>query len=138
LDVTQFVVEINTPVTLAYAKGGIIDVLPGNVSFSLIKGNTVTATPLPTQELVAGVLVSTFTPTLLGFQHLVVDGRVVGDLEVVPRSYQLSLSTLEDVALGSWKLDKSTKVLTLYTQQGAEMATYDVVDSVTETSREKL
>lgn len=135
---TQFVVEINTPVTLAYAKGGIIGTFPGNVSFSLIKGNTVTATPLPTQELVAGVLVSTFTPTLLGFQHLVADGRVVGDLEVVPRSYQLSLSTLEDVALGSWKLDKSTKVLTLYTQQGAEMATYDVVDSVTETSREKL
>lgn len=135
---TQFVVEINTPVTIAYAKGGITDTLPGNVAFSLIKGNTVTTPSLPTQELVAGVLVSTFTPTLLGFQHLVVDGRVVGDLEVVPKSYQILLSTLEDVALGSWKLDKNTNVLTLYTQQGAPMATYDVVDSVTETSREKL
>lgn len=135
---TQFVVEINTPVTLVYAKGGIIDTLPGNVAFSLIKGNTVTPQSLPTQELVAGVLVSTFTPTQLGFQHLVVDGRVVGDLEVVPKAYSLSLASLEDVALGSWSLDKGTGVLTLYTQQGDPLATYDVVDSVEVTSREKL
>lgn len=80
----------------------------------------------------------TFTPTATGNYAVYAFGSVQFQGTCVTRSLYSSLSVLEDTAVGSWQWNKQTGLLTLLRQNGAVLATYNVVDNSTSASREKL
>jgi len=126
--------EINTALTIAFPIGTVV---PGSINIDVLQDGTPTVVAVTATEPVTGIISIEYTPTVVGLQHIIADGNVIANLEVVNRSIHEALESLEDVALGSWILDKGTDVLTLYTQQGAPLALYDVVDNTAQTSREK-
>lgn len=71
-----------------------------------------------------------FTPTSTGVYDIIVDDVVVSTVEVTSRSIFDFLQNIEDVSLGSWDWDKSTKTMTLYRQDGSELAKYTTDDTL--------
>lgn len=71
-----------------------------------------------------GLYSVSFTPVETGVYDVVVDGSVIGSVEVSTRDVFSFLRNLEDQALGGWEWDKTTKVMTIYRQDGSTLATY--------------
>lgn len=71
-----------------------------------------------------------FTPVETGYYDFVVNGVVVGSVEVVTRDVFSFLRNLEDQALGGWEWDKTTKVMTIYRQDGSTLGTYASDDTL--------
>lgn len=65
-----------------------------------------------------------FTPVETGFYDIVVDGSIAGSVEVSTRDVFSFLRNLEDQAFGGWEWNKTTKVMTVYRQDGSTLATY--------------
>ncbi len=131
------ITEINVPVTVAFPRGGILTVLPANINIVELFEATALTVSVPAVEVTPGIITVTYTPIALGRRHLVADGNVITNLEIISSSIPSSLELLKDAAFGSWFLDKTTKVLTLFDRQGGAMELYDVVDNTAQTSREK-
>lgn len=64
------------------------------------------------------------TPVETGFYDIVTDGSIAGSVEVYTRDIFSFLRNLEDQAFGGWEWDKTTKVMTIYRQDGSTLATY--------------
>ena len=73
---------------------------------------------------------ASFTPVETGYYDFVVDGVVIGSVDVVTRDVFSFLHNLEDQALGGWEWDKSTKVMTIYRQDGSVLGTYSSDDTL--------
>jgi len=71
-----------------------------------------------------------FTPTETGVYDLVIDNVFVGSVEVVTRDVFSFLRNLEDQAFGGWEWDKTTKVMTIYRQDGSTLGTYECDDTL--------
>lgn len=86
-----------------------------------------------TSSLVTGstdLFVYSTTPDQTGVFTLIGDGNVVGEFEVVARDFHSYLQNLEDQALGTWEWDKTTKVMTLYRQDGTVLKTFLADDGI--------
>lgn len=81
----------------------------------------------------------TFTPTATGLYSFVdTNGEVLCHIDVVARSSQSYLKNIEDEALGSWTWNRVDGTLQLLRQDGSALADFAVVDTQTESSRERL
>lgn len=79
-----------------------------------------------------------FTPNHTGEFYLSVLGEVVAQVEVVNKTALQYLQDIEDEALGSWRWDKNAGTLVLVRQDGTDLASFAVTESLTEASRERL
>ena len=80
-----------------------------------------------------------FTPTTNGLHTVVMgDGSIAAHVDVVTRSSQSYLKNIEDEALGSWTWNRVDGTLQLLRQDGSALADFAVVDTQTESSRERL
>lgn len=77
-----------------------------------------------------------FTPTSVGKWAVFLEGKVQFYIDVVDRGLFDILSVLENEALGSWRWDKTTGVLTLYKIDGSDLQAYNIVETDLESSRE--
>jgi hypothetical protein len=80
----------------------------------------------------------TFTPTSSGTHSVYAFGIVQATFKAVNKSLYDYLLNLEDDALGSWTWNKSTGLMTVLRQNGNQLCTFDVKDSLTEASKERL
>lgn len=72
-----------------------------------------------------------------GYFTVFVAQSIAAYVHVVSKDTYSILTDLDDVAQGSWKLDKKTMVLTLYRQGGTTvLRTYDFKENNDQTSRE--
>ena len=78
----------------------------------------------------------TFTDT--GLYTFFIDNAIAAFVDVRARTDLSYLVNLEDTALGSWRWDKQTGVLTLYKVNGTVLDTFTMADSVTEASRARV
>lgn len=127
-------VQVNTPVTTVLVN----TVNLANPSVALYLGGVLQSTTVTTTNLSSGVWSITFTPTAAGNYTVVGWGAVQLRVSVVTKSLYSFLSNIEDEALGSWSWDKTTGVLTMVRQNGAALATFNVVDTLTLSSRERV
>ena len=86
-----------------------------------------------------GPSVTRFTPVSSGLHTVVLaDGSIAAQVDVVPRSSLSYLRNIEDEALGSWTWNRVDGTLQLLRQDGSELANFAVIDTQTESSRERL
>ena len=79
-----------------------------------------------------------FTPTASGVYTFYAFGEVKFRAQCYNKSLFALMSNVEDEALGSWTWDKTTGTLTVLRQNGTALAIHRVVDSQTESSRERI
>lgn len=72
----------------------------------------------------------TFTPVETGSYDIAIDGVLVAFVEIVTTDVFTFLRNLEDQAFGGWEWDKTTKVMTLYRQDGSTLGTYESDDTL--------
>ncbi len=73
---------------------------------------------------------ASFTPVETGVYDLIVEGVLIGSVEVTTKDVFSFLRNLEDQALGGWEWDKSTKVMTIYRQDGSVLGAYTSDDTL--------
>lgn len=86
----------------------------------------------------SGICNFSFTPTESGIYTLCGDAKIIATVEVVSRTPFSYLQNLEDESLGSWTWNKTTGALELLRQNGTSLATFTVVDTLTNSSRERI
>lgn len=84
------------------------------------------------------VFAISFTPGMTGEFYLSVLDKVVAQIEVVSKTALQYLQDIEDEAIGSWRWDKTAGTLLLVRQDGTDLASFTVTDTLTEASRERL
>lgn len=77
-----------------------------------------------------GMYSAEFTPVETGVYDFVADNVIVGSVEIVTRDTFSFLRNLEDQALGGWEWDKTTKVMTIFRQDGSTLGTYLADDTL--------
>lgn len=114
----------------------------GRTSFSPIflnNGQPTTISPSPTfSEIGSGVYTVNFVPASTGNWSIFIEGSIQKEFQVVSRTLYSLVQDLTDEALGSWTWDKTSGVLTVLRGDSSVLATYKVLDSVQNASRERL
>lgn len=117
-------------------------ILPGNVTSltTYRDGETLTGFNMALSAFgTTGPTRMTFTPPSTGLYSFVdANGEVLCHIDVVTRSSQTYLKNIEDEALGSWTWNRVDGTLQLLRQDGSALADFAVVDTQTESSRERL
>lgn len=129
---------INTPITLPFTS---VNLVTGLVSFTprfTLDGILVVITPLVYAEIGGGLYTIHFTPTASGELSLFIEHILYPAIEVVSVTNTVILQNIVDESLGSWTWDKVSGVLTLIRQSGTTMATFNVVDTISNASRERI
>ncbi|HET8686723.1 MAG TPA: hypothetical protein VFM18_08670 [Methanosarcina sp.] len=86
-----------------------------------------------------GPTVVSFTPPTSGLYGVVMqDGSIAAQVDVVTKNTQTFLKNIEDEALGSWNWNRAEGTLQLLRQDGSDLASFAVVDTPTESSRERI
>ena len=107
--------------------------------FTILKDGAADSTVVTFSNLnVAGLANFTFTPTASGVYTLYGDTQVIATVEVVARTPVSYLQNIEDESLGSWTWNKVTGSLALVKQDGTSLANFQVVDTVTSGSKERV
>lgn len=111
--------------------------LGSEIRFTFAAGSSATNVPVVVKDGVkvtlsvetlpiigAPLYTTSFIPAETGNYDLFIDNVLVGSAEVVTRDVFSFLRNLEDQALGGWEWDKTTKVMTIYRQDGSVLGTY--------------
>ena len=110
-----------------------------NPVITLLNGVVHTLFPSPTfSEIGSGVYTINFTPSSTGRLNIFIEGQVQVDAEIVTKTLAEALEEISEEALGSWSWNKGTGRLTLYRSDSSILSTYDVVDTVSLASRERI
>lgn len=104
----------------------------------LLNGTTSSTSTSFTNLTSNGLCNFTFTPTSTGTYTLYADSAIQATVEVVSKTKLSFLQNLEDESLGSWTWDKTSGALALLRQDGTALASFNVVDNLTTSSRERL
>ena len=129
---------INLPVRIPFTSIGLVTGLTTFNPTFLLNG-IITALPSHTYtEIGNGLYTINFTPTISGILEIFIEGQLVHDVEVVNRTSTQILQNLEDDALGSWIWDKTKGTLQIIRQDGTVLANFNVVDTVSNASRERV
>jgi len=132
-------VEANTPVVLTLLSPTGETGEQGPADLVLLRdGAVVTTTEVTVTDVgIHGLYNFTFTPQSTGTYTLYAYGAIQAQVEVVSTSIYTYLRNLEDEALGSWQWNKAEGTLIMLRQDGTELASFAVVDNLTEASRER-
>jgi hypothetical protein len=79
-----------------------------------------------------------FTPTATGIYSLYAFGIIQFRIPCVSKLTSQMVANIEDEALGSWTWDKTTGTLTILRQNGTTLATHTALDSLLQSSRERI
>lgn len=130
---------VNQPTKQVFTSASLVT---GKTTFTtvvLLDGNVTTLAPPATYtEIGGGVYTMNFTPSATGRLKIFIEGQVQIDAEIVTKTLAGTLKELSDEALGSWSWNKTTGVLTLYKSDASVMSTYNIVDTVSIASRERI
>jgi len=129
---------INLPVRIPFTSTGLVTGLTTFTPTFLLNGVATTITPITYTEIGGGLYTANFTPTATGMLSMFVGGLVYSDIEVVGRTNTVILQNIEDESLGSWIWDKTLGTLSLLRQDGTSLANFNVVDTLTTASRERI
>lgn len=129
---------INIPVKIPFTSVALATGLTVFTPRFLLEGITWVATPVTYTEIGGGLYTINFTPTSVGNLSIFVEGVLLPSIEVVSRSTSSILQNLEDESLGSWTWDKVTGKLEVLRQNGSSLAKFNVVDNISNASRERL
>lgn len=112
---------------------------PNPTDMKLLKDGVVVTTPTVTiADLgVQGLYNFTFTPQSTGVYVLYAYGAIQARIEVISRSVFSYLQNIEDESIGSWRWDKVAGTLSMLRQDGTALASFTVIDNLTEASRER-
>ena len=128
---------VNQLVRIPFLSTGLVTGLT-TVSFAyLLNGGSTVVTPTFT-EIGGGLYTFNFTPTSTGRGSLFIQGSIQASFDVVNKDILTYLKNLEDESLGSWQWNKTSGVLTLLRQDSSVLATFNVVDTLTEAHRERV
>ena len=131
----QFERVVNTPVVVL----GTLASTAGAVTAVLYKDGVLNATSVTASRLDSNGLVSfSFTPTTSGVYYVYSENTLIAVVEAVTKSVRTYLQNIEDEALGSWTWNKNTGALQLLRQDGTILGNYTVVDTLDNSSRERL
>lgn len=126
---------INTPLSTVVVN-------PGSGSLTdavLYFNNAVSAQAVTVAQIGSTPVWSvTFTPNATGNWTLIAFGVAQFWIKVVNKSLYEYLKNVEDEAMGSWTWNKETKVLTMLRQDSTTLATFNVEDTLTDSSRERI
>jgi hypothetical protein len=86
----------------------------------------------------AGLCTFSFTPTSTGVYTLFGQGTIISTIEVVVKAPITYLKNIEDESLGSWQWDKTTGIMSMLRQDGTSLAQFNILDSLTTSSRERI
>lgn len=128
---------VNQQIKLPFVSSGLATGLTSFSPIFLSNGTVVSVAPTFT-EIGSGVYTVNFTPVSTGEWSVFVAGSIQAQFTTVAKTLSSTLQSLTDEALGSWAWNKSTGALTLYKNDSSVLATYSVVDTVQNASRERL
>lgn len=114
--------------------------VPTGSALSLFVGSSLSTTSVTAVSLgTPDITRVSFTPTSTGLHTIVAaDGSIAAYVDVVSKTQTAYLSNIEDEALGSWAWNKTEGTLELLRQDGSGLATFAVIDTMTESSRERI
>lgn len=95
-------------------------------------------TPPVYAEIGNGLYTAQMQFTETGTYTAYLDNSIAASIVVKERSIDSYLSNIEDASMGSWSWNKETGILTLYRVSGSVLSTYNMSDTDTLSSREKL
>jgi hypothetical protein len=129
--------EVNVPITVVMQgpssglpiAADLVVIMNGAINSSL----TMTFADLG----VHGLYTYTFTPILTGTYILYAYGAIQAQVNIVTQTLFSAVQNLQDEALGSWQWNKVANTLVMLKQDGTTLATYTVIDNLTESSRER-
>jgi hypothetical protein len=104
----------------------------------LFINGAVSAVPFTTASLGNNAWSVTFTPTVAGVYTFAAYGAVQFRAQCSAKSLYTYLTNLEDEALGSWSWNKASGVLTVLRQNGSILATHNLIDDLSVSSRERV
>lgn len=131
----MFEALINTPLVTVVSNPGSSPLtdqavyLNGALSAQVVTATQIGSTPIWTV---------TFTPNATGVWSLKAWAVIHYRVNVVTKSLYDYVKNTEDEALGSWSWDKDTGVLTMLRQDGTALATFNVADGLSLSSRERV
>lgn len=129
--------RINQPIKIPFAEA---NGTTGVVAFSIVflkDGVSYPGLAPTTTEIGGGIYTVDVTFTETGVYTVIVDDALAASINVVEKDFYSILQDLDDVAQGSWVYDKAASTLRLIRQDGSDLATFDVVDDVNTSSRER-
>lgn len=80
----------------------------------------------------------TFTPIATGTYTVFAYGAIQATVFVVSKSLFTYMKNVEDESLGSWSWDKTAGTLSLLRQDGTPLASFNVTDTLTTATRERI
>jgi len=129
---------VNQPVKIPFSSVNNTTGLSAFSGVHILKNGV--SNPLSTTyvEIGNGLYVATFTPTATGIYTFFIEAKIQATINVVTKTAATILQNLEDTAIGSWEWNKNTNVLTFLRQDGTTLCTFNVTDTLTEASRERI
>lgn len=79
-----------------------------------------------------------FTPNATGTYVVFGFAEILTKVEVVTKSLERVINSLEEVALGSWQWNKTNGSMIMLKQDGTTLAQFTVLDNLTQASRERI
>jgi hypothetical protein len=133
--ITQTDRVVNTPVVIVEQ----ISTTTQPTDLVLLLDANLNTTPVVFTNLnTAGLSKFSFTPTVTGTYTLFGDGKVLATVEVTSRSLRSFMQNLEDESLGSWTWNKTTGAMQMLRQDGTLLASFNVIDNLNTSSRERI
>lgn len=129
--------RINTPIKIPFAEANGTTGLVAFSSVFLKDGDNYVGLAPTYSEIGNGIYTMDVTFTETGVYTVIIDDAISAVVNVVEKDFYSILQDLDDVAQGSWVYDKAASTLRLIRQDGSDLASFDVVDDVDISSRER-
>lgn len=135
---TQIKSEVNTQVLVTFiGPGSGLTTIPDLVV--LKDGVVVVNVDVALVEIgVSNLYNIVFTPNATGMYVVYGFNEILVEVDVVTKSLERMLYSLEDVALGSWQWNKTNGEMIMLKQDGTTLAQFTVLDNLTQASRERI
>lgn len=128
---------INQSVSIPFTSIGLTTGKTVFTPYFILNGAISAIVPTYT-EVGGGVYLLHFTPTSSGVLSIFIEGYLLSPMEIVGKLLNTTIQNLEDSSLGSWTWDKVAGVMSLLRQDGSVLANFNVVDTITNASKERV
>ena len=129
---------INNPIKIPFTSASLVT---GKTTFTplfLLNGVATTISGITYTEVGSGLYTINLTPTTSGLLSIFIEGILLAPIEITARTTASILQDLQDEALGSWTWNKTTGMLEMIRQDGTSLAGFNVVDTLSDASRERI
>ena len=128
---------INQPISRPFTSIGLVLGKTVFTPYFLLNGTTTAITPTYA-EIGGGLYTITFTPLNSGIFTIFIENVILPQVEVVSKLLTTTLQNVEDYSIGSWVWDKVGGTLVAIRQDSTTLASFNIVDTLTNASRERV